>query len=246
MDTLFIVRAAVGTLFQSPARGPAPGPDRRRSGVAASGACRRSRRRGAPCSRRRRSTSCERAVAPAPCNQPRARRSARRQLAAAHLARGARWRDEIQSGRGFSGGHGRAGARVEDEVDASICFWCLGLHMGRPGAQNPQGDLLGHVRDAGADARDAFVRLYRTAANPAYHCDAADVVGLLCLQAAQARRREPDRQLGGRLRRALAPAHRPGRAALPARTCSTSVTRMRRARCAICRSRRAASRPASF
>src|SRR4029453_10154019 len=75
--------------------------------------------------------------------------------------------------------------REWSEAAASICFWCLGLHMGRPGAQNPQGDLLGHVRDTGEDARDPFVRLYRTAANIAYHCDAADVVGLLCLTTAR-------------------------------------------------------------
>jgi hypothetical protein len=57
--------------------------------------------------------------------------------------------------------------------------------MGRPGAQNPQGDLLGHVRDTGEDAADPFVRLYRTASHIAYHCDAADVVGLLCLRQAK-------------------------------------------------------------
>jgi hypothetical protein len=57
--------------------------------------------------------------------------------------------------------------------------------MGRPGAQNPQGDLLGHVTDTGDDASDPFVRLYRTSANIAYHCDAADVVGLLCLRRAR-------------------------------------------------------------
>jgi len=96
----------------------------------------------------------------------------------------ARWRGEIQSGRGFQV---ITGVPVHEwsEADASICFWCLGLHMGRPGAQNPQGDLLGHVRDTGDDARDPFVRLYRTAANIAYHCDAADVVGLLCLHGAR-------------------------------------------------------------
>jgi TfdA family taurine catabolism dioxygenase TauD len=96
----------------------------------------------------------------------------------------ARWREEIQSGRGFAV---IAGVPVGEwsEADASLCFWCLGLHMGRPGAQNPQGDLLGHVRDTGADARDPFVRLYRTSANIAYHCDAADVVGLLCLNTAK-------------------------------------------------------------
>jgi hypothetical protein len=96
----------------------------------------------------------------------------------------ARWREQIQNGLGFSV---ISGVPVPEwsEADASLCFWCLGLHMGRPGAQNPQGDLLGHVRDTGADARDPFVRLYRTAANIAYHCDAADVVGLLCLNTAR-------------------------------------------------------------
>ncbi len=96
----------------------------------------------------------------------------------------ARWRDEIQTGRGFQVVSG-VPVREWNEADASLCFWCLGLHMGRPGAQNPQGDLLGHVRDTGDDARDPFVRLYRTAANIAYHCDAADVVGLLCLNTAK-------------------------------------------------------------
>jgi hypothetical protein len=94
------------------------------------------------------------------------------------------WRDEISNGRGFQV---VTGVPVGEwsEADASLCFWCLGLHIGRPGAQNPQGDLLGHVRDTGEDASDPFVRLYRTAANIAYHCDAADVVGLLCLRAAK-------------------------------------------------------------
>ena len=96
----------------------------------------------------------------------------------------ARWRDEIQTGRGFQV---VCGLPVEgwSEEEASLCFWCLGLHMGRPGAQNPQGDLLGHVRDTGADSADPFVRLYRTASNIDYHCDAADIVGLLCLRAAK-------------------------------------------------------------
>jgi hypothetical protein len=68
-------------------------------------------------------------------------------------------------------------------ADAERFFWCLGLHMGRPGAQNPQGDLLGHVTDTGADAADPYVRLYQTSSPIAFHCDAADVVGLLCLSA---------------------------------------------------------------
>ncbi len=64
-------------------------------------------------------------------------------------------------------------------------FWCIGLHMGRPGTQNVHGDLLGRVTDTGDAVDDPYVRLYRTAADIAYHCDAADVVGLLCLRSAK-------------------------------------------------------------
>ena len=100
-------------------------------------------------------------------------------------ARIAGWRAELESGRGFQV---VSGVPVErwSEADAELAFWCLGLHMGRPGAQNPEGDLLGHVRDSGDDASDPWVRLYRTSARIDYHCDAADVVGLLCLRSARA------------------------------------------------------------
>ncbi len=95
-----------------------------------------------------------------------------------------RWRSELGRGRGFLL---VSGVPVErwGEADTSIFFWALGLHLGRPGAQNPAGDLLGHVIDTGDDAADALVRLYRTSADIAYHCDAADVVGLLCLTKAR-------------------------------------------------------------
>jgi hypothetical protein len=92
------------------------------------------------------------------------------------------WRDELANGRGFQL---VSGVPVErwSATDTERFFWCLGLHMGRPGAQNPKGDLLGHVTDTGADAADPYVRLYQTSSDIAFHCDAADVVGLLCLSA---------------------------------------------------------------
>ncbi len=95
-----------------------------------------------------------------------------------------RWRATLATGLGFQVVRG---APVErwSRAETERFFWCLGLHLGRPGAQNPQGDLLGHVTDTGDDAGDPMVRLYRTSANIAYHCDAADVVGLLCLRAAR-------------------------------------------------------------
>ncbi len=91
------------------------------------------------------------------------------------------WRREIRHGRGFVL---IRGVPVQDwsEEQSSICYWCFGHYFGIPGAQNPQGDLLGHVRDqrTGED-----VRYYRTDKAIAVHCDAADIVGLLCLHTAK-------------------------------------------------------------
>lgn len=70
-------------------------------------------------------------------------------------------------------------------ADCERVFFCLGLHLGVPGAQNRFEELLGHVRDEGLSYDDPTVRGYRTTAQLSYHCDAADVVGLLCLQPAQ-------------------------------------------------------------
>lgn len=94
------------------------------------------------------------------------------------------WRAALDEGIGFQV---IRGAPVErwSRAEAELFFWCLGLHLGRPGGQNPQGDLLGHVTDTAASKKDPMVRLYQTSANIDYHCDAADVVGLLCLKKAK-------------------------------------------------------------
>jgi len=94
------------------------------------------------------------------------------------------WSAEIRDGRGFLLVRGLPVARWGDE-DAGLVFWGLGLHLGVPGAQNPQGDLLGHVVDTGDDRADPLVRLYRTRSHIDFHCDLADAVGLLCLRPAR-------------------------------------------------------------
>ena len=93
----------------------------------------------------------------------------------------ARWRAELSDGRGFVliSGFPVTGW---SEVEAGLAFWGVGLHLGVPGAQNEEGDLLGHVKDLSASARHADERLYRTNRSIRFHCDAADVVGLLCLR----------------------------------------------------------------
>lgn len=93
----------------------------------------------------------------------------------------AQWRREIRHGRGFVLIRG-VPVREWSLAQSEIFFWCLGQHLGIPGAQNPQGDLLGHVRDQGGTG-DA--RYYRTNKALAVHCDAADAVGLLCLRPAR-------------------------------------------------------------
>ncbi len=95
------------------------------------------------------------------------------------------WRHELVHGRGFVV---VSGLPVDDwgEKRTALAFWALGHHLGIPGAQNAHGELLGHVIDYGEQADSPDVRLYRTTSNIDLHCDAADVVGLLCLQTARA------------------------------------------------------------
>lgn len=94
------------------------------------------------------------------------------------------WRRELGEGLGFTVVRGVPVERWSQE-EAELFFWCFGLQVGRPGEQNPDGHLLGHVTDTGASEEDPTARLYKTAANIDYHCDAADVVGLLCLNKAK-------------------------------------------------------------
>ena len=96
----------------------------------------------------------------------------------------AQWREALSHGLGFVVVRGIPVQQWTQE-ESECFFWCFGLHMGRPGEQNPEGHLLGHVIDLKETAAEETVRLYKTAANIEYHCDAADVVGLLCLNKAK-------------------------------------------------------------
>lgn len=97
----------------------------------------------------------------------------------------ARWRRAVAQGIGVQVIRGVPVDRWSND-DCERFFWCFGLHLGRPGAQNRDGELLGHVRDQGVSYDDPTIRGYKTAARLSYHCDAADAVGLLCLRTARA------------------------------------------------------------
>lgn len=96
----------------------------------------------------------------------------------------AEWRRALATGRGFVLSRGLPVERWGEEF-SSVVYWGLGIHLGTPGAQNPANELLGHVVDTGAEAADPNVRRYLTSGDIRYHCDLADVVGLLCLSAPQ-------------------------------------------------------------
>ena len=94
-----------------------------------------------------------------------------------------KWREILKGGSGFFLIRGAPVGKMS-LTDAERFFFCWGLHLGEPGAQNPANDLLGHVRDYGRKAGED-VRFYMTAKDIAYHCDACDAVGLLCLNKAR-------------------------------------------------------------
>ncbi len=96
----------------------------------------------------------------------------------------ASWASELDGGRGFVLVRGLPVDRYTEE-EAGIVYWGIGQHLGVPVSQNTDRDLLGHVRDTGADPDDPAVRLYRTRAAQPYHTDGSDVVGLLCLETAR-------------------------------------------------------------
>jgi hypothetical protein len=95
-----------------------------------------------------------------------------------------RWMRELDDGRGFVLVRGFPAADYSEE-EAAFAYWLIGLHMGVPVPQNRKGDLLGHVRDDGADPKQPGIRLYRTRVKLDFHTDGADIIGLLCLRKAK-------------------------------------------------------------
>ncbi len=70
-------------------------------------------------------------------------------------------------------------------METAVVYWAMGLHMGAAQSNNPEGDMIGHVLDAGRDYDHPQHRGYQTSATMDYHCDQTDAVGLLCLRTAK-------------------------------------------------------------
>ncbi|MEM9732346.1 MAG: TauD/TfdA family dioxygenase [Pseudomonadota bacterium] len=95
----------------------------------------------------------------------------------------AHFADELENGRGFVVLRGLPVERYSEE-ELSCLYYGLGLNLGIPMGQNPQGDLLGQVMNVG-DLNDKNTRVYQTNAYLPYHTDPSDVVGLLCVRKAK-------------------------------------------------------------
>jgi hypothetical protein len=92
-------------------------------------------------------------------------------------------RRELTHGRGFRLVRGLP-VQGLTLAEVGTVFYRFGSLLGSPRSQNAAGDLLGHVRNVGADATDPNVRIYQTDRRQSFHTDSADVVGLLCLETA--------------------------------------------------------------
>jgi hypothetical protein len=95
------------------------------------------------------------------------------------------WMEALEHGRGFINVKGipvGCDDRQIDEQAIALMHWGLGLHMGTAVSQNAAGDVLGHVRDTGADPQNSGVRLYKTRVELGFHSDGSDLVGLLCIR----------------------------------------------------------------
>lgn len=89
---------------------------------------------------------------------------------------------ELIDGRGFVRIRGiDRSAYTQDEME--LLYWGIGTHLGSPWAQNKHGHVLGDVIDQGKAVDDPEARGNELGgvALP-FHCDGADLVGLLCLE----------------------------------------------------------------
>ena len=93
------------------------------------------------------------------------------------------FREELENGRGFLLLRGLPVERYT-ENDLKLIYFGIGLHLGVPVGQNPQGDLLGNVMAVG-DPTKKETRVFQTNLYLPYHTDPSDVVGLLCIRKAK-------------------------------------------------------------
>lgn len=91
---------------------------------------------------------------------------------------------ELMQGRGFVLIRGLPRERYSND-EMCLAYWGIGAHLGTPWPQNHHGHVLGDVTDQGKTLEDPTARGNELGSiGLEYHCDGADVIGLLCLQTA--------------------------------------------------------------
>jgi Taurine catabolism dioxygenase TauD, TfdA family len=92
-------------------------------------------------------------------------------------------REHIENGRGIRVLRGLPTAPyTKDEL--RLIYWGLGRHIGTAVSQSKDGDLLGDVRNFGADVFGAEGRGYKSKQQLSFHTDSCDVVALMVLRIA--------------------------------------------------------------
>lgn len=91
---------------------------------------------------------------------------------------------DLMNGRGFVLIRGLPRRRYDNDA-MCLAYWGIGAHLGQPWPQNHYGHVLGDVTDQGKGTDDPTARGNELGQiGLEYHCDGADVIGLLCLQTA--------------------------------------------------------------
>ncbi len=93
-------------------------------------------------------------------------------------------REQMENGRGVVLMRGLPIDRYSND-DIYKIYWGLARHLGEPIYQNAKGELIGEVTNRGLDYKKNNVRGYNTTARLRPHCDAGDMVGLLCTHPAK-------------------------------------------------------------
>jgi len=96
----------------------------------------------------------------------------------------ASYSSELETGCGFILLKGIPVDTYPEQSELDTLLYGIGLHMGEPVRQNPEGDLIGKVINT-ADLTDRKTRVYETNAYLPYHSDPSDLVGLLCVRPAK-------------------------------------------------------------
>ena len=91
---------------------------------------------------------------------------------------------QLEAGRGFVVLRGLPVSDLPID-DSKLLFWGIGLQLGVPINQTRQWQLLAEVKDLGERTGTATSRAFRAPGPLRFHCDLADVLGLLCVRAAE-------------------------------------------------------------